>query len=68
MIRKIIKTSNRNISFNLPFEYLNKKIEILILPIFEESTEEITFWDDDELKGFSNQLFIEDDMEDYSLW
>lgn len=39
-IRKIIETSSSSVTINLPEEYINKKIEVLILPI-EENAEEL---------------------------
>jgi hypothetical protein len=68
MFRKIITPSQRNLSFNIPLEYLNRRVEILILPLEEQNTEEITFWSDEELVNFPNQLTVELDNEDYSKW
>ena len=39
-IRKIIENSSNSITIDLPEEYVNKKIEVLILAV-EENTEEI---------------------------
>ncbi|HEX8459852.1 MAG TPA: hypothetical protein VF623_00415 [Segetibacter sp.] len=36
-IRKIIENSSSSITIDLPDEYINKKIEVLILPIEESS-------------------------------
>ncbi|MCX6148654.1 MAG: hypothetical protein NTW25_15580 [Candidatus Kapabacteria bacterium] len=68
MFRKIITPSQRNLSFNIPLEYLNRRVEILILPLEEQNTEEITFWSDEELVNFPNLLTVELDNEDYSKW
>lgn len=38
-IRKIIENSSSSITIDLPEEYVNKKIEVLILPL-EENTEQ----------------------------
>lgn len=38
-IRKIIESSSNSITIDLPEEYVNKKIEVLILPV-EESVEQ----------------------------
>ena len=40
-IRKIIENSSNSITIDLPEEYVNKKIEVLILPL-EETTVETT--------------------------
>lgn len=39
-IRKIIENSSNSITIDLPEEYINKKIEVLILPI-EENAEQL---------------------------
>jgi hypothetical protein len=61
VLRRIFKPTTQIISFNLPMEYLNKEIEILILPINKEITDEITFWSDDELNNFSSQFQVDFD-------
>lgn len=38
-IRKIIESSSNSITIDLPEEYVNKKIEVLILPL-EENAEQ----------------------------
>ena len=35
MLREIIKPSNRRLTIEIPEQYVNKQIEILILPFFE---------------------------------
>lgn len=39
VIRKIIESSSSSITIDLPEEYINKKIEVLILPL-EENVEQ----------------------------
>ena len=38
-IRKIIEASSNSITIDLPGEYINKKIEVLILPIEENAAQ-----------------------------
>ncbi len=51
-IRKIIERSSNSITIDLPEEYVNKKIEVLILPI-EENIEQLqkTKYDFSDLVG-----------------
>jgi len=39
VIRKIIESSSNSITIDLPEEYVNKKIEVLIVPIGESAEE-----------------------------
>lgn len=36
MIREIVTPTNTNLYLKIPEEYLNKQIEILVLPLFEQ--------------------------------
>ena len=69
MLRKILTTSEDNLIIPLPKEYLNKKIEVLILP-FNETNEEITYWSEEELESLSKNSYhyVAEDSEDYSTW
>lgn len=40
MLREIVRPTERQLSINIPQEYVNKKIEILVLPFFEMEQEE----------------------------
>jgi len=40
MLRKILKVKSKEYLLNLPSEYINKKIEILVLPLENEENEE----------------------------
>ncbi len=40
-IRKILESTSNSITIELPEEFINKKIEVLILPI-EENAEQVT--------------------------
>jgi len=53
MLRKILTTSDTNLLIPLPKEYLNKKIEVLVLPYFDDNMEEITYWSAEELDSLS---------------
>ena len=35
MLRQIIKPAKRQLTIKIPEEYINRKIEILVLPLFE---------------------------------
>ena len=37
MIREIVTTTNTNFTLKIPKEYVNRQIEILILPLFNEN-------------------------------
>lgn len=36
-IRKILKSSSNSVTIDLPEEFINKKIEVLILPVEEDA-------------------------------
>ncbi len=70
MLREIIKPTTENYILHIPKEYINKRIEILVLPIEDEfENNHYQLWSSNELEmigkiGFSSKSFIEDD-EDY---
>ena len=70
MLRKILIPKNNNLVINIPNQYLNKKIEILVLPYFGKEESEIEYWTKEELDNFSSQVFFQtiDDNEDYTKW
>ncbi|MCT7539501.1 hypothetical protein N5T82_06585 [Aliarcobacter cryaerophilus] len=37
MIREIVTPTNTNFTLKIPKEYLNRQVEILVLPLFNES-------------------------------
>ncbi len=69
-IRTIAQTDKNAISVKIPEIFKNRKLEIIILPI-SNSSDDIDFFSDDELKQLSkNDLgnFEILDNEDYSKW
>lgn len=51
MLRKIIRPKNVNYNIRIPKEYLNQKIEILVIPLRHFPKDNII---DNEVKAFSN--------------
>ncbi|WP_266095995.1 hypothetical protein [Aliarcobacter cryaerophilus] len=37
MIREIVTPTNTNFTLKIPKEYLNRQVEILVLPLFNEN-------------------------------
>jgi hypothetical protein len=70
MIRKTLISQKQNIDILLPESYLNKRIEILIIPYMENSYEDFKYWSSDELDDISLLQYseIKEDSEDYSTW
>ncbi|MBM2816412.1 MAG: hypothetical protein HW421_3174 [Ignavibacteria bacterium] len=70
MIRKLMIPNKQNIDISIPANYINKKIEILIIPYMEEYSEDIKFWSSDELEdmSFQQNSSVAEDSEDYSKW
>lgn len=70
MLRKIITTAENNLIIQLPQSYVNRKLEILVLPYDDDSVNDITYWSKDELDDLSKQNFVNiaDVKEDYSTW
>ena len=69
-IRTIAQTDKNAISVEIPEIFKNRKLEIIILPV-SNSSDDIDFFSDDELKQLSkNDLgnFEILDNEDYSKW
>jgi len=56
----------------IPQEYINKEIEIIIKPKNEKIEEDYEFWSEEEIKNIGKIGLIsssfEDDKEDYSKW
>ena len=69
MLRRILTSTEDHLIIPLPKEYLNKKIEVLVLPYFEEN-EDITYWSEAELESLSRNSYhyVAEDNEDYSKW
>ena len=70
MLRKIIRPDSEEYKLHIPKEYINKDVEILVLPLFENKSkksiletlangptygeEEITEWEKSIEKGYEN--------------
>ncbi|TYB33026.1 MAG: hypothetical protein FXF49_08500 [Flexistipes sinusarabici] len=70
MLRKIIRPHSEEYKLHIPKEYVNKEVEILVLPLFESNSkesiletlangptyeeEEITEWEKSIEKGYEN--------------
>ena len=79
MLRKIIIPTSKSYNIQIPQEYINTEVEILVLPFSSKKSETIKeddykFWSDEEIENFGKYSFglssndFEDDDEDYSKW
>ncbi len=70
MLRKILTSYKPYCIIPIPEDYMNRPIEILILPFDDNTTDDIKYWTKDELQKLS--LFpsfdFNNDTEDYSKW
>jgi hypothetical protein len=77
MLREIIRPTTRSYNIQIPQEYINTEVEILVLPFSSKKSEKIKeddyeFWSDEEIDSIGKIGFVsssfEDDNEDYSKW
>jgi hypothetical protein len=77
MLREIIRPTTKSYNIQIPQEYINTEVEILVLPFSSKKSEKIKeddyeFWSDEEIDSIGKIGFVsssfEDDNEDYSKW
>jgi hypothetical protein len=77
MLREIIRPTTRSYNIQIPQEYINTEVEILVLPFSSKKSEKLKeddyeFWSDEEIDSIGKIGFVsssfEDDNEDYSKW
>jgi hypothetical protein len=78
MLREIIRPTTKSYNIQIPQEYINTEVEILVLPFSSKKSEKIKeddyeFWTNEEIENFGKYSLglssndFEDD-EDYSKW
>ena len=62
MLREIVRSTSQSYNIQIPKEYINKEVEILVLPFTDKKSEKIKeddyeFWSDEEIENFRKYSF-----------